>query len=68
MTRSTPKTRQVALELVLKAAATVRGWESKSGGELIAEAEIVERWILTGDKNAKEKSPARKARAGTRRR
>lgn len=49
------KTRQAALELVLKAAATLRGWELKSGGELIAEAVIVERWIRTGDPREKEK-------------
>lgn len=47
--------RQVALEIVIKAVGTLRGWEIKTGGELLAEASIVEGWIKTGHVE-KEKS------------
>lgn len=61
--KSSAVTRTKALEIVLRFAA-VKGsaWNLKTGAELIAEAAIVDRWILTGDTSEKEKSPARKAR------
>jgi hypothetical protein len=33
---------------VLRAAASLKGWELKSGGELLHEASLVETWIRTG--------------------
>jgi hypothetical protein len=42
------KIRQIALDAVLRAAASLKGWELKSGGELLAEAAIVEGWLKTG--------------------
>lgn len=42
------KIRQIALDAVLRGAATLKGWELKSGGELLAEANLVEIWIRTG--------------------
>lgn len=40
--------RHQALDAVLRAAGSLKGWELKSGGELLTEAEIVETWLKTG--------------------
>lgn len=40
--------RTIALEAVLKASASIKGWEVKSGGELIAEATHIAGWLKTG--------------------
>lgn len=52
----TAKSRQVALELVLRAAATIKGWDLKTGGELLGEAELVEHWIRTGKRKPTAKA------------
>jgi hypothetical protein len=49
------KIRTIALDAVLRAAASLKGWEMKSGGELLAEASLVETWIRTGRLPAEEK-------------
>jgi hypothetical protein len=42
------KIRQLALDAVLRAASSLKGWDLKSGGELLSEASLVETWIRTG--------------------
>lgn len=44
-----------ALDLVIRANQTVRGWEIKTAGELLTEAEIVAAWIKTGKRPAPQK-------------
>jgi hypothetical protein len=56
------RVRQSALDAVLRAAASLKGWELKSGGELLAEASIVEQWIRTGNAKKDEKSARPKKR------
>jgi hypothetical protein len=56
--------RRAALKIVIRAVGTIKGWEIKTAGEFLAEAEIIERWILTGDKNEKGKA-AQAPRAST---
>lgn len=57
--------RQFVLEQLLRASATIKGWEVRNGGELLIEAEIVETWIKTGKrpkpKATDEKEKSRKA-------
>lgn len=50
------KIRQIALDAVLRAAASLKGWELKSGGELLSEASLVETWIRTGKTPAQPKA------------
>jgi hypothetical protein len=52
---STIKIRTIALDAVLRAAGSLKGWELKSGGELLAEAKLVETWIRTGELPAQAK-------------
>lgn len=47
--------RQFVLEQLLRASASIKGWEVRNGAELLIEAEHVETWIKTGKRPAPTK-------------
>lgn len=53
------KIRTIALDAVLRASSSIKGWEMKSGGELLAEAQHVENYLRTGKLPAQPKKPAK---------
>lgn len=58
--------RQFVLEQLLRASASIKGWEVRNGAELLVEAQHVETWIKTGKrppqkKATNEKEKSRKA-------
>lgn len=50
------RVRHQALDVVLRAAATIKGWEMKTGGELLSEAELVEHWLKSGTRKIPAKA------------
>lgn len=57
------RVRQFVLEALLRASASIKGWEVRNGAELLIEAEHVETWIKTG-KRPKPEVDSEKKKSG----